>query len=211
MKKAAVFVAGALVAAGLAYAALLRPWHLCWGASEEETSEALPGDELTPNVKGQATHAVTIHAPADEVWKWIIQIGQDKGGFYSYAWLENLVGCHMVNAEHIVPEYQHLQVGDQVWLHPKAPPLPVVHVERERDLVLGSNTNEPGTWSFHLRPCGENAVRLIARSRGDWTPSFLRALYQYGLFEPAHFIMERKMLLTIKRLAERRKEKSHVQ
>jgi len=64
----------------------------------------MKGDEITPEAKGQATHALTIDAPASEVWKWLVQIGRDKGGFYSYAWLQNLVGCHLHNAEHIVPE-----------------------------------------------------------------------------------------------------------
>src|SRR5690242_10440737 len=101
--------------AAIAYALVFRPWHLRWGATDEETTETLPGDALVPHPKSQATHAITIHAPVAEVWPWLVQVGQDKGGFYSYTWLENLVGCQMRNADRIVPQFQQLQVGDKVW------------------------------------------------------------------------------------------------
>ena len=198
----ALLTVGAVAAAGAAYAFWLRPRHLHWGATEEEATVPLPSDELTPHVSGQSTHAITIDAPVSAVWPWLVQVGQDKGGFYSYAWLENLMGCRMHNADHIVPEYQHLQVGDKLWLHPKAPPLPVLIVEPERAIVFGSNTSEPGTWGFYLKPIGQHVTRLITRGRGEWKPTLLRNLINYAVFEPAHFIMERKMLLTIKRLAE---------
>jgi hypothetical protein len=87
-------------------------------------SESLPGDELVEHPNVEATHAITINAPVEEVWPWLVQLGQDKGGFYSHSRLENLVGCRLRNADRIVPEFQHLSVGDAVRLHPKAPPLP---------------------------------------------------------------------------------------
>jgi len=89
-----------------------------------------------------------------------------------------------------------------VWLHPKAPPLPVVYVAVNRAIVLGSNTREAGTWAFYLKYLSENTTRLIVCNRGNWKPGLLRSVYQYGFYEPAHFVMERKMMLTIKRLAE---------
>lgn len=196
-------VVGAATAAGAAYWFALRPWHLQWGATEEERREPLPGDELVPDAVESATHAVTIQAPASAVWPWLVQIGQDKAGFYSYTWLENLVGCQMHNADHILPEFQRLQVGDEVWLHPKAPPLPVLIVEPERALVMGSNTEIPGTWGLYLKPLDANTTRLIARGRGAKKRGVLSQVGHYTLFEPAHFIMERKMLLTIKYLVEK--------
>lgn len=196
-------IAGGVAVAKMIYYLWLRPRHLRWGATIQETQETLSGDEDTQNVKGQSTRAITIYAPAAEVWKWLVQIGQDKGGFYSYAWLENLVGCHLHNSDRILPQFQRIQAGDQVWLHPKAPPLPVIHVEPGRAIVMGSNTSEPGTWGFYLKSPDTNITRLIVRSRGSWKPGLWRALFQYGVFEPAHFIMERKMMLTIKHLAER--------
>jgi hypothetical protein len=192
----------AVGAGAAAYVYAVRPWHLKWGATEREACESLPGDELVPHPNVEATHAVTIEAPVKEVWPWLVQIGQDKGGFYSYTWLENLVGCHMRNAGRIMPEFQQLRVGDAVRLHPKAPPLPVLICEPPKALVLGSNTDSPGTWGFYLKEVGEDTTRLIVRGRGEWKPSPLSWLGAYVVFEPAHFIMERKMLLGIKQRAE---------
>jgi len=205
----------AVGAAALAsYTFLLRPRHLRWGATDEEIDEVLPGDEIVSQPKHVATHAITINAPARDVWPWLVQVGQTRGGFYSYTWLENLVGCDMHNADHIVPEWQTLRVGDVVWLHPQAPPLPVSLVEPYRAIVLGSNgSNQPtngapgvasaGTWGFYLKEADETTTRLILRVRWDRKPGLFNWLANYGLLEPAHFVMERKMMLGIKQRAER--------
>jgi hypothetical protein len=195
-------VAAATVGAVAAYAYAIRPWHLRWGATAEEARATLPGDELVPHPQATATHAITINAPVKAVWPWLVQIGQDKGGFYSYSWLENLAGCHLRNANRILPEFQNLKVGDHVRLHPKVPPLPVLTCEPYHAIVLGSNTENAGTWGFYLKEIDERRTRLIIRGRGDFRPGLLNWLFNYVVFEPAHFIMERKMLLGVKRRAE---------
>ena len=206
MKRRNIFTGAALAAAGAgalaAYVLAVRPWHVRWGATDEEVGERLPGDELVPHSNVEATHAITVDAPVAEVWPWLVQIGQDKGGFYSYAWLENLVGCRLRNADRILPEYQQLQVGDAVRLHPQAPPLPVLICEPPRALVLGSNMDTPGTWGFYLKELDGGRTRLVIRGRGEWAPGLLNWLLAHAVFEPAHFIMERKMLLGIKSRAE---------
>ena len=184
-----------------AYAFFIRPWHLRWGATDEEVNTPLPGDEFVPNPQVDATHAITIKAPAAEIWKWLVQMGQNRGGFYSYTWLENLVGCRMRNADRIVPEWQNLRVGDEVWLHPKAPPLKVLEIVPDHSIVLEK------VWSFHLLPIDEQTTRLLIRGRGEYNnPNFhnvfLNFLYWRLIFEPAHFIMERKMMLGIKQRVE---------
>lgn len=188
--------AGALAA----YVLLIRPWHLKWGATEEELKMPLPGDELVKHPKLNATHAITINAPVAEVWPWLVQVGQKRGGFYSYTWLENLVGCEMSNADQIVPEWQDLKVGDEVWLHPKAPPLKVLAIEPGPAILLENS------WTFVLHPIDDHTTRLIIRGRGDFNPDLKNALLNFilwrGVFEPAHFIMERKMMLGIKERAE---------
>ena len=198
---AGVATAGASLLAFYAFA--VRPWHLRWGANEAETKERLPGDDLVASPKGAATHAITINAPVADVWAWVIQIGQNRAGFYSYSWLENLFGCQLRNADRIVPEYQHLRVGDTVRLHPSVPPLPVVICEPNEALVLGSNLGHPGTWGFFLKELDETRTRLIIRGRERWRASLLYWLYYRALFEPVHFVMERRMLLGIKQRAEK--------
>ena len=195
-------VAAASAGALAAYVLAVRPWHLMWGATDDEVREPLPGDELVSRPNVEATHAVTIEAPVGEVWPWLAQMGQDRGGFYSYTWLENLVGCHMRNAERVMPEFQRLRAGDAVRLHPCVPPLPVLVCEPPRALVLGSNTGSPGIWGFYLKELGADTTRLVVRGRGDWNFGLMSWLCARVLFEPAHFIMERKMLLGIKTRAE---------
>lgn len=204
--------AGSVGAALAAYAFLIRPWHLRWGATEAEIQEPLPGDDVVPSPKHEATHAITINAPAADVWPWLVQIGQNRGGFYSYSWLENVVGCHIHNAKRIVPEWQSLRAGDVLWLHPKAPPLPVLLVEPGRAIVIGgvaeeqgddlSKNTRAGTWAFVLKELDATATRLLVRIRWDRNPGLLDWFYSFGVLEPSHFVMERRMMLGIKRRAE---------
>jgi hypothetical protein len=199
---------GSAGAALAAYALLVRPWHLKWGTTEAELHEPLPGDEVVPHPMQEATHAITINAPIADVWPWLVQIGQNKGGFYSYSLLENLVGCDIHNAKRIVPEWQSLRSGDVLWLHPKALPLPVLLVEPGRALVVGGVAGEQddnarvGTWAFVLKELDPVTTRLVVRIRWNPAPGLLNWIYSYGVLEPSHFIMERKMMLGIKQRAE---------
>jgi hypothetical protein len=191
-----------LAAAGAVYGLAVRPWHMRWGATPEEQTEPLPGDELV-ECATPTTHAITINAPPERVWPWLAQIGQQRGGFYSYTFLENLVGCHMKNAGRIEPEWQDLKAGDLVYFHPKAP-WPARIVEANRALVLGDAEGKLFSWGFYLRPLGVDKTRLIVRSRGGQLPlGPLAAPAQYLFMEPIHFVMERKMMLTLKSLAEK--------
>lgn len=199
--KLAVTGAGAAALAA-AYAAVIRPWHLRWGATDEEAEMRLPGDELVDTSLESATHAITIHAPAERVWPWLAQIGQGRGGFYSYAALENAVGCRMRNAEVILPQLQEIRAGDPISFHPKAPTGMAVHVEPNRALVISDNHANTWTWGLYLKPIDERTTRLIIRARGRLETGPLGSISHYLLMEPAHFIMERKMMLTIKHLAE---------
>jgi hypothetical protein len=179
--------------ATVVYALVIRPWHLRWGAEAGEEQLRLPGDELLPEGGTQILHAVTIDAPVEEVWPWVAQLGQDRGGFYSYEWLENLAGCEMKNADGVHPEWQQRELGEIVHLHP-AGGLRVSVFEPGRALGL------EGWGTFVLEPRAADRTRLIARGgvpRG-------RAGVSYALLmEVPHFLMERRMLLGIKERAER--------
>lgn len=209
-------MAASVSAAAIAsYASILRPRILRWGASEDEVAATMPGDDIVGTPRYVTNHAVTIHAPAALVWPWLVQMGQGRGGLYSYDWLENLLGFDIHSADRIIPEFQHLEPGDSIRLvregYPADLRYEVVLVERERALVLrtpGSPAenfarNLPyGTWAFFLRKINEKTTRLIARTRSDFRPSLSGYIWnKYGL-EPAHSIMERRMLLGIKARAE---------
>jgi hypothetical protein len=102
-----------LAVALLAYTFLVRPWHLRWGATNEEINVSLPGDPWIPAGAKVSTRAITIGAPVSAVWPWVAQLGQERGGFYTYDWLENLFLANMRNADRLLPEAQRLQVGDR--------------------------------------------------------------------------------------------------
>src|SRR5512142_2968459 len=93
----------------------IHPWMTNWGSTAAERQMALPGDELHRNSTGHTTKAITINAPPDVIWQWLVQIGQDRAGFYSYTWLENLLGVDIHNTNEIRPEGQHVAAGGRAW------------------------------------------------------------------------------------------------
>jgi hypothetical protein len=209
-------IGGALMIAGcVLLRPLLRTWYSRWGATGEEVKRSLPGDERIPHSVATQTMAVTVGAPAAAAWPWLAQIGQERGGLYSYELLENLARCRMRNAERVVPEWE-LVVGDRVRLGPEGYPVHgVVALERGRWLLLaGANIKtaqveelpRPGqgeyvnfSWVFYLdeRPAG--CTRLISRSRLDYAPrSFASRVIWIWFTDPIGFVMTRKMLLTLK-------------
>ena len=207
MPRKLILATGLCLAAGLCYALVARPWFLKWGATSFEVVKPLPGDELLPKARASATRAITIQAPPSRVWPWIAQIGQGKGGFYSYTWLENLFGCQIVNANRIHPEWQNVKAGDSVRLHPGMAPIPVTLVEPERALILGGMARTdrhipPVTWAFVLERAPGNATRLLIRWRAQPSASITDQILNQYLIEPIHFIMERRMMLGIRERAE---------
>ncbi len=184
-----------------------RRRQLRWGATDLEVEEPLPGDSLIANADLSATRAITVRSSAAQVWPWIAQLGQGRGGFYSYDFLENLVGCDIQSADRIVPEWQDVAVGDKVMLAPEVG-LRVALVEEGRSLVLrgGIAMGEAAppydfTWSFALREQPDATVRLLARERYAytrwWSPLLVEPV------ELISFLMSRKMLRGIKDRAER--------
>jgi len=164
-------------AAGLAatvlLAPLLRERYSRWGCSEGEAAEPLPGDALVQEPVLQSTRGINIDAPPREVWPWLAQMGQGRGGLYSYQGLENLMGCRMHNAAHVDPGLQQLAVGDEIRTGPSRsfPFWRVAGLDPGKLLVLRAcepRTGDPApsTWSFVLRPLdGGRGTRLLVRSR----------------------------------------------
>jgi hypothetical protein len=185
-----------------AYFLLVQPWHVRWGTTNNEAERLLPGDDIVPQPDYRCTRAITIRAPAAEVWPWLLQIGQDRGGFYSYNWIENLFGLDIHNVYHIVPEWQNLEVGDKVNLSPYYK-MTVSIIEPSQSLVYNMPSDEfmtQATWAFILFPLDLRTTRLIIRMRIDIGVLSKASLL---LFDPGHFIMERKMMYGIKECTER--------
>lgn len=205
-------LAGAVAAGAAAYATVVRPWYLTWGTTAGERDRTLPGNELVPDARFQSTRAVTVEAPAAAVWPWLAQMGQGRGGLYSYEWLENLFGCDLHNADHVVAEWQDVSPGDHVRL--VKPPegdewaLEVAIVDPPTAFVLRTPGEAHGgaphaSWAFVVLPTDRDECRLFARWRSTWEPGLAGWLPNAVLVPPVHFVMERRMLLGIKVRAER--------
>jgi hypothetical protein len=203
----------AILATGLLLYTLVvlaaRPWYQHWGATDTELSQALPGDQLVPQAGGTGTRAITVNAPAPAVWPWLVQMGQGRGGLYSYDWLENLFGCDIQNADRIIPAYQSLKLGDPIRIYPEGkgpPPFIVAELDRGHALVLGetegasaanARTSWAVTWAFVLNPVDAQHTRLLIRWRwaeASWANTLL--------LDPITFFMEQRMLRGLKERAE---------
>jgi hypothetical protein len=187
------------------YVGVLHPWLLSWGATAEEQRMALPGDEAPPST--YVTRAITIDAPPSAVWPWLVQMGQDRAGFYSNSWLENLTGADIHNAGTIHPEWQRRALGDRV---------PLARPDLLFGLGAGGHSSivvlEPGhvigdiVGRFVLQPLGDDRTRLLLREStqsqgpGAQGPPVVRVL----LWDPAHFVMVHRVLEGIKERAEGR-------
>jgi hypothetical protein len=190
-------------------------WMSGWGASEEEIAASYPGDELIDSPADQTTMAVTIAAPAEVIWSWLVQLGQDRGGMYSYDRLEQAIGLDIDSAEAINPAWQRLEPGDRIQLVPPGwGPLPdgyafrVSLVDPPHTLVLRQGPPQDpwdGVWTFAISEVGPGLCRLVSRTRthrnAGPAQAALRAATTLGA--PITWVMTRKMLLTLKERAER--------
>ena len=191
----------------VAAASFLYPWHRTWGSTREELALALPGDAPQRDQALEIQHAVTIGASPEVVWSWLVQLGQDRAGFYSYDWLERAFGADVRNVRELRPEWQTLRAGDFVratqpgYLGMFDEPLGwrVMRAEPGHVLVL------EGWGAFVLLPIDNNRTRFIIRSRiSDRSIPVWASALNMVTFQLPHFIMQRRMMLTIKTLSEER-------
>ena len=201
--KSLIIIAFILCVLVAVYALFFQSRVMGWGASREEISMSMPGDQLAARIS--STRAVDINEPAPQVWQWLVQLGADRSGFFSYHFLEQALGYESKNAIDIKPEYQSMPKGriipassgsgkgaldggmENGW--------PVVQVDPGHSFVL------KGWGSFLLKQTGEDQSRLVVRTHGWDTPDLESKVY-YHLMMLGHHIMERKMLLGIKARAE---------
>ena len=215
-------VGAAFIAFVLLFSPILKGWYRGWGATPAEAKKKLPGDELVTRPRMQSTRAITIQAPLAAVWPWLLQFGLKRGGWYSYDFLEAMAGAAGFVDGHstwrIIPELQKLKVGDKLWMHPRILPLTVAALEPERALVFHTRVDletkaffELGdkmpaqyvdsNWVFFLERSAKT-TRLLVRSRLDYNPSFMNTVAWRVFTDPISFVMERRMLLGIKKRAE---------
>jgi hypothetical protein len=200
LAEAAVGAAGMLTALATPF---LRRRRAHWGISEQLAARKYPGDDFLPEPRWQWTHAIEIDASPAAVWPWIAQIGSDKAGFYSYQFLENLAGCDIQNADHIVERWQNPAVGDTLRLHPEIPGLPIVEVEPGRWLLAQTQDGMRASWLFFVEPLDDGRrARLVSRYRcGTATDLATRVAYA-TVIEPIGYVMDRQMLRGVKARAE---------
>lgn len=187
------------VTTAAAYRRAIRPRLLRWGATDEEATKSLPGDEIIPDPGIVTTHAVTIGAPPVAVWPWLIQMGPGRAGAYTFDWVENLCGLDMHSADRIVPEWQQMAVGDAFQLSRNGPPLRIAILEPERAMVAAMPDGS-WSWAFVLEPLPGSRTRLVTRNRIPTRR--LRDRVGLELMLPGAFLMEQQMLRGIKQRAE---------
>ena len=182
----------------LLYLKRIRPWQLCWGATDDEIKRAMPGDDIVDQPSFNATRAVTIQAPAEQIYPWIVQMGVTRAGWYSYDWLDNL---GRPSAESILPAHQNIQVGSLIPLSPDGKQGMRVKEFRQNQSMVWWDQKGDSSWAWGIYPEGETAARLVTRVRMKYR-LFSPAILFNLLVEFGDIVMMRKCMLGIRRRAE---------
>jgi hypothetical protein len=201
------FARGLVGIAGLAaaaYAFVVRPWMLRWGSCDEERARPLPGDDIAPEAGYVTTRALTIEAPPTAIWPWLIQMGQDRAGFYTHNWVERLLRSGIPDTSVLRPEWQHLEVGDLMRTNHdmggKPMGWPVAAIDEGRALVMTSRSMPAGTYAFVIEPIDAARSRLIVRDRARWR--WTEWPFAALVYEPLHAYMETGLIRGVKHRAE---------
>jgi hypothetical protein len=184
-----------------AYVLLIRPWHLTWGATDEEVRRPMPGDEIHASPSFNATRAVTIEAGPEHIWPWLVQMGYRRAGFYSYDRIDN---DGVPSADHIISGYQNLKLGDRIPMAPNAY-AEVLEMDPHHSMLWvfrGDGQWEDATWAWGLYQDDTHRTRLVSRLRVTYKwarPSIVPML----VTDVVELAMMRECLLGVKRRAEK--------
>jgi hypothetical protein len=192
-----LLVGGAVAVMLSAYISWIRPWQLRWGATDEEVARILPGDDFLDSPSFNATRAVTVNAAPEFSWPWLVQIGHQRAGWYSYDWIDNL---GKPSADRILPDLQQLAVGDLIPISPDGKHGFTVHTLVPNEYMLWGERGEM-SWLWFLERVSEKQTRLITRVRLKYRwkqPTILL----YLLIDVGDLVMMRKCMLGIQRRAE---------
>ncbi len=197
---------------------IIRKYIINWGTNDDDLFQAFPGDNLIESVITVSTRKIQIKASPVDIWPWLAQMGQGRGGFYSYTWLENLFGLNIQNHDTIDPGLQKIQIGDLIpfW---EGTGVRVIELNDPTTLVLGGSLynqmgknssqfvkptkSAGGTWTFHMKEVSSNHTFLYIRTRIEvFKPYWICWIMARLIIEPVHYIMERKMMFGIKKRSE---------
>lgn len=186
-----------LAAGAGAYVKTWRPWQLTWGATDEEVESPMLGDDMVRVPTFDATRAISISAPPERVWPWLVQVGTKRAGWYSYDLLDNL---GQRSARRIIPELQGLAVGDVVPMSPDGKQgIIVCSLDPPHSMLWGTPGETSWVWQLDTQPDGSTRLSTRIRSRIHWTPMSIAFA---GLMELGDFPMIRKMLHGLRERAE---------
>ena len=193
----AIVIVAAVAALAAFFVVVLRPWYNRWGATDNELTMTMPGDELIEGA-GSVTRAIEIAAEASDIWPWLVQLGFGRAGWYSYDWIDN---DGDPSSDEIIPEYQTLDLGDKILMMPEMG-FTVTAIDPDRSIVsmLDGGTT---SWCLFLYPQESGDTRLVSRWRNKWGKITAANALMIALTDPGTFIMEQKMLREIRKRAER--------
>jgi hypothetical protein len=175
-----------------------RQWHTGWGATAAERAGVMAGDSLIVRPHFVATRAITIDAPTEAVWPWIIQMGYGRAGWYSYDLLDNR---GRRSTQGIEARWQQLRIGDRVRMSARADDHTAFRVRALVPYQLLVWAKPDATWSWRLEAAGSGTTRLVTRVRARYEGA--AALLGAPLMEIGDYPMMRRCLLGIKTGAER--------
>ena len=195
----ALYILFGLILLLLVYAFILRPWHLKWGAFDNELTINYPGDTIVTKSDFNAIRGITIEANPSDIWKWIVQIGSKRAGWYSIDWIDN---SGIPSSEEIIPEFQEISVGQFIPFTPDQKNGMWVKEFKEYEYILWIDNAGKATWVWYLIPFGQNSTRLITKLRTKYTWTSFWIIY-YLIYDLGDIIMMSKCMKGIKRRAEK--------
>jgi len=198
---------GIIVLFLITYVFIIRPWHLTWGATTKEVAYALPGDELVIKPDFNATRGITISAPAEEVWKWIIQIGSRRAGWYSIDWMDN---AGIKSSDEIMVDFQQIEVGQFIPFTPDQKNGMWVKDFKQNEFILWTDKKGNATWLWYIYMNENSETRLLTRLRTRYTWNSLWIIY-YLIYDFGDIVMMKKCMKGIKQRAEKTKQSNHLQ
>ena len=194
-----LIIIGLLVGMTLIYLYILRPWHLRWGATDDDLRLSLPADSMVTNPDFNATRGITINSTPEKIWKWIIQIGSRRAGWYSIDWMDN---AGIKSSDEVLPEFQRIEIGQFIPFTPDQKNGMWVKEFKEHEYILWVDKDGRATWLWYLYPVDENQTRLLTRLRTKYVWKGFWIIY-YLLYDFGDIVMMSKCMKGIKKRAEK--------